>query len=135
MSELSEAITQLYNDGLSYREIAKELNCSKGTIAYHLSEGQKEKTAARQRLRRSNIEKYLKAYKELSGCVDCKEHYPYYMLAFDHLPEHNKEFGLADYKKFTISLERIKEEVTKCEVVCANCHTIRTHIRQSGGTV
>ncbi len=118
---------------MSYRAIAEELGCSKGTIAYHLSEGQKEKTAARQRSRRSTIEKYLKEYKESKGCVDCQEHYPYYVLEFDHL--HSKSFGVADYKKYTINLELIKKEIEKCEVVCANCHRIRTHVRQSGGVL
>ena len=36
-------IKELYEKGLSYREIEKELGCSKGTISYHLGKGQKEK--------------------------------------------------------------------------------------------
>lgn len=135
MTELAKQIIAMYEEGKSYRQIAKELGCSKGTISYHLSEGQKQKTAARTRFRRSAIEKYLKEYKEASGCVDCKESYPYYVLEFDHLPKHAKSFTVSDFKRYTISLELIKEEVKKCEVVCSNCHKIRTHVRASGGTV
>lgn len=42
-------ILKLAAEGKSYSEIQKELGCSKGTIAYHLGEGQKEKVAKRQK--------------------------------------------------------------------------------------
>jgi 5-methylcytosine-specific restriction endonuclease McrA len=41
---LKEQIITLKQRGLSYKDIQKQLNCSKGTISYHLGEGQKEKT-------------------------------------------------------------------------------------------
>ncbi len=47
-------IKKLRQRGYSYREIKKELGCSSGTISYHLSEGQKEKTLERTRQRRNN---------------------------------------------------------------------------------
>jgi transposase len=133
MTELSNSIMELRAQGLSYREISKTLGCSKGTISYHVAEGQKEKNQARARSRRSLIEKYITDYKQERGCQDCKEMYPHYMLEFDHL--HSKEFGISQYKKRTISLEKVKQEIDKCEVVCANCHRIRTHVRASGGSV
>jgi hypothetical protein len=54
MTELAEKITALRNEGKSYREIENFLGCSKGTISYHLSEGQKEKTLNRTRKKRAN---------------------------------------------------------------------------------
>ena len=42
--KLVDEITRLRSEGLSYRQIEKELGCSKSTISYHLSEGQKQKT-------------------------------------------------------------------------------------------
>ena len=47
MSELSDNIFKLRNEGMSYREIQRTLNCSIGTISYHLGEGQKDKCRAR----------------------------------------------------------------------------------------
>lgn len=30
----------------------------------------------------------------------------------------------------TLSKKRIDEEISKCEIVCSNCHRIRTHLRK-----
>ena len=44
---LKEQIIFLRGKGLSFKNIAKQLNCSTGTISYHISKGQKEKTDIR----------------------------------------------------------------------------------------
>lgn len=46
---LEKQILQLRSQGLTYDQIAKELGCSKSTISYHCSPGQKEKNKARNR--------------------------------------------------------------------------------------
>ena len=60
MSELKLQIIQLRSEGLSYGEISKKLQCSKGTISYHLSEEQKQKTLARKRKWRKEAHPYFK---------------------------------------------------------------------------
>ncbi len=70
---------------------------------------------------------FLAKQKLEQGCKDCgwKEHAE--ALDFDHV---------RGEKKFTVSsrawwsIERLAEEVVKCEVVCANCHRIRTFERE-----
>ena len=42
-------------------------------------------------------------------------------LDFHHIDESTKEFGLSD-RGMTRSWEKIKAEVAKCILVCANCH-------------
>tara|TARA_R100000008_G_scaffold6250_1_gene3562 strand:+ start:42 stop:284 length:243 start_codon:yes stop_codon:yes gene_type:complete len=62
---LKEKIKALRRKGLSYREIAKKLNCSKGLVSYHCSKGQKEKTAERLvKWKENNHERYLYLKKE-----------------------------------------------------------------------
>ena len=127
MTELASKIIELRNQGKSYNQIKEELGCSKGTIAYHLGDGQKEKTKGRMAKRRKEAFDFVSSYKEDSGCVDCGEKYPYFVLHFDHLGD--KEFNISRYRENRLSIEDIKKEIDKCEVVCANCHAIRTHSR------
>ena len=124
-----DKIIALHKEGKSYSEIQKILGCSKGTISYHLGSGQKEKSATTRNRLRANIMEYVQQYKESVGCIDCKEKYPYYMLDLDHIRD--KDFGINRFKSYTNSLERVKEEMAKCEVVCANCHRIRTQNRRN----
>ena len=42
-------------------------------------------------------------------------------LDFHHVDESTKEFGLSQ-RDLTKSWEKIKAELTKCVLVCANCH-------------
>lgn len=64
-----------------------------------------------------------------SGCVDCgyKEHAV--ALQFDHIDD-NKHMNVSDMIRSDYSWITIKLEIDKCEVVCANCHAIRTASRK-----
>jgi transposase len=121
-------IIKLRSQGKTYREIQKELGCSKGTISYHLGEGQKQKTRQRSQKRRTEMRQIIATIKEESGCVDCKKKYPYFVLDFDHISG-EKTDGIARMVLWN-TLEEIYEEISKCEVVCANCHRLRTHKRK-----
>ena len=68
----------------------------------------------------------LKEIKEKSGCVDCGET-NHIVLDFDHLS--NKKYNVSRMIHDGFSWAAIKKEIAKCEVVCSNCHRIRTHNR------
>lgn len=53
MTDLADQILALRAEGFSYDQICSRLQCSKSTVSYHLGEGQKDKTLARQRKNRS----------------------------------------------------------------------------------
>ena len=61
-------------------------------------------------------------------CADCKIVYPHYVMQFDHLPGAEK---ISDICKLISkgSKKKILAEIDKCEIVCANCHFIRTWTR------
>lgn len=65
---------------------------------------------------------WLNQIKLESGCVDCGYDSNAVALQFDHLD--NKEFMISTNRN--LSKARLLEEISKCEVVCANCHAIRT---------
>lgn len=58
-------------------------------------------------------------------CIDCKKSYPYYVMDLDH-KNGKKLFNIGANLK-SIKLEILLKELEKCEVVCSNCHRIRTH--------
>jgi hypothetical protein len=123
-----EDILKLYSEGKSYREIQLTLNCSKGTIAYHLGEGQKQKTLERSNINKAKRRRETWEIKEKSGCVDCKEMYPHYMLHFDHKPGFEKNGSVSEIYS-NHGRDKGIEEMEKCDIVCANCHSIRTYNR------
>jgi hypothetical protein len=71
----------------------------------------------------------FQAYKESKGCHDCEVRYPHYILEFDHRPEKKKvDIVYRVLKKY--GREAAWQEVSKCDVVCSNCHKKRTYERE-----
>ena len=68
----------------------------------------------------------LAEIKEASGCVDCGIN-NHILLDFDHLKD--KKYNISRMIHDGFSWAAIKKEIANCEVVCANCHRIRTHDR------
>ena len=64
-------------------------------------------------------------------CADCQIKYPSYVMHFDHLGDEAKDECVAVIARIPVSERRLRAEIAKCEVVCANCHAERTHRRRS----
>jgi len=58
-----------------------------------------------------------------SECIDCGESNPV-VLEFDHLRD--KEYNISMMVAKGYVWEKILKEIDKCEIVCSNCHKIRT---------
>lgn len=58
-----------------------------------------------------------------SGCVDCGNA-DLRVLEFDHLGD--KEHSISYMLSHHYSIQAIQQEISKCEIVCSNCHAIRT---------
>lgn len=72
---------------------------------------------------------------KMKPCMDCEIVYPPYVMDFDHRPG---EVKIADINRLVrqSNWKTIEEEILKCDLVCANCHRIRTYNRsKSGGMV
>lgn len=79
------------------------------------------------------LHKYLRDLKDRTPCADCQIQYPYYVMDFDHVrgKKHANVMELVQ----TLSRKKIDEELAKCEIVCSNCHRVRTHLRKSNKAV
>ena len=59
-------------------------------------------------------------------CMDCGVEYPSFVMDFDHRDPSEKRDDVARLVHQG-SLSKLLEEIAKCDVVCSNCHRIRTH--------
>lgn len=60
-----------------------------------------------------------------SPCVDCGLLYPYYVMDFDHRDGVEKIANISTLLSWS-GLPSALKEIEKCDLVCANCHRIRT---------
>ena len=71
---------------------------------------------------------YVYQYLLENPCVDCGENNPL-VLTFDHVTG-DKKLGISEMVGRGWSIETIKAEVRKCDVVCFNCHMRRERRRR-----
>lgn len=88
-----------------------------------------------QELRRRKRE--LVAELRLRPCADCGQTFPPCCMEFDHrqgreITGRDSPEAIANMKNSPVSLTRLIEEIRACDVICANCHAIRTHRRAVG---
>jgi hypothetical protein len=99
----------------------RKIRVAKGLARYLPSE-----KAYRTR-KRAELARYVDAIKMKRGCADCGYRGHPAALDFDHLPGTQKRHLVSKYFRSKPALE---DEIAKCDVVCANCHRIRTWNRR-----
>lgn len=90
---------------------------------YAINKGSYFKRNERRRQRHAELIRQAKSL----PCADCKFEYPYYVMEFDHVKGIKRQHVS---RMASLSLNAIISEVSKCEVVCSNCHKIRTWKRK-----
>lgn len=63
-------------------------------------------------------------------CADCGTQFSSHVMQFDHVDPSTKAFNISQWSSLFPSVEILKAEIAKCEVVCANCHAERTNRRR-----
>jgi hypothetical protein len=58
-------------------------------------------------------------------CMDCGNSYPFYCMDFDHRDPEDKVANIGQLVN-NGSWDKLRAEIEKCDVVCSNCHRIRT---------
>lgn len=65
-------------------------------------------------------------------CQDCGGCFPVCCMDFDHRAGTKKEYNVGSMFAHHYSRELIQKELDKCELVCSNCHRVRTQKRRTG---
>lgn len=100
--------------------------------AYH--DSPKGRAAIRdQRIRRRAVLRELVNSHKNVPCTDCGQRFPLICMDFDHLGAEPKEDEISTMVHRLTSEKRILAEIAKCEVVCSNCHRVRTLERGQHG--
>jgi len=88
---------------------------------------------ARQRAAIDEARRWMAGLKQGLPCVDCGGVFPVYVMHWDHLPGFDK---VDEISSMVASRTRqvVIEELKKCELVCANCHVLRTVARAARAT-
>jgi hypothetical protein len=107
-----------FNKGKSYcRKCCKERDRK-----YYLKN--KARRQAGFKTRRMDTKQFIWDLKN-GPCTDCKKMYHPTQMDFDHTSS-DKEKDISRLYSSNATKEKILEEVAKCELVCANCHRLRT---------
>lgn len=83
----------------------------------------RERTIRKNRAARESIIRFSRAIKETAGCLDCGAVLDSRRMHFDHRPGTTKRFNPAEAATFKLFVE----EMAKCDVRCASCHSKRHH--------
>ena len=101
------------------------------SAAYRARNVEKVRACDRESQVRSRAERraWLDEYKVKAGCADCGYRAHPRALDFDHIGT-DKAGDVGRMMHGRIAWPIILAEIAKCEVVCANCHRIRTYERE-----
>lgn len=114
----------LYHWGMAYKDPNDER--AKAARRRHY-ENNKQKYKDNAAALRKKMQHYVWTQKR-TPCMDCDVQYNPWVMQFDHRPEEEK---VADISKLVRggSWKKLVDEIAKCDVVCANCHIMRTATR------
>ena len=78
--------------------------------------------------------KWYKGIKHNKVCGICGGTFDECQLDFDHIPERGKKFmDISQMVRQSFSKEEIVKEMNKTQLICSNCHRLRTKQRKQKG--
>lgn len=81
---------------------------------------------------RAETKAWVDQLKSTTPCADCGGNFHPVAMDFDHIGP--KLGNIASMVSSGYKLPLIQAEIAKCQIVCANCHRIRTHLRKQNST-
>jgi len=124
-------ISEFHNSRTGQFSYCRDCRCAYDRRYY--AERGRAPRLARRRAAIDRARRWMAGIKEGLPCADCRGLFPVYVMHWDHLPGFDK---LDEISSMVASRTRevVLEELKKCELVCANCHVLRTVARATGAT-
>ena len=119
---IGECTSKFYAKGWCNTHYAQDYYRKKG----RLSQAERWRIIKSQRLVLKQAKIDLVVAEKDQPCADCGNRFPSYVMDFDHI-KGTKRFNISKAMHGTWSIKTMRAEMAKCEVICANCHRIRTH--------
>lgn len=94
-----------------------------GQKKYRKSSRGRQKTKDYKAKHRQQIVDFVVDYKKTHCCESCGES-RFICLDFHHRDRNKKSFAISEAVQNHRGLARIKIEISKCMVICANCHRV-----------
>lgn len=107
---------------MAYKDIEKERACKRRWY-----EANREVYRNKNRRKKELLRNIMREQKS-KPCADCGGEFPFYVMDFDHREGEAKTAHVSRLVQ-RMNLQRLLDEIAKCDVVCSNCHRIRTYQR------
>jgi 5-methylcytosine-specific restriction endonuclease McrA len=85
----------------------------------------RERAVERSRKIKNSLRQQMLTYLSDKACVRCGIS-DIRVLEFDHINPATKSFSIARGITSTLGWDKILDEIAKCQILCANCHKIKT---------
>ena len=125
--KLSKPLSEFHRRGDGYQSWCKV--CRRAwDAAYHAR--RRPISLTQKRARQQGLIAWMRELKSSRPCTDCGGWFHPAAMTFDHLRGTSKRGDVsnllyAGYRKVLL------DEIAKCELVCANCHAVRTFMRET----
>lgn len=93
-----------------------------------------ERAAVYRGQKRAELGRIMQAAKD-APCMDCGNWFDPACMEFDHRDPATKVANVSKMRNGRYPVQALLDEIAKCDLVCANCHRIRTKYRAAGGSV
>jgi hypothetical protein len=124
----SVAAFHLWRSRDGYQPWCKECRRAYDSRYHQRNKQRRKEQKARQH---AEFQAWYRSLKQGRPCADCGGFFDPPAMHWDHLPGTDKKGNLGDLGR-RWSRRRVLEEIEKCELVCANCHSVRTVRRRTG---
>jgi 5-methylcytosine-specific restriction endonuclease McrA len=90
-----------------------------------------DRSYKKQLARMNRTMRFIKRVKTMFGCSICGYKKSSVALHFDHIDASTKYLEIS--RMYNANMQRLKNEMRKCQILCANCHAERTQEQRDKG--